>query len=187
MEHNLLQPLYETLKRLGNTEKVVSWRYKGWLTKKLTASTTTGNSFLRSVNQYGDSSFCLIFKGSYLKHKKAIFTPPNRINVVIIHKLDTWSQDLNSDFTLKDCLFEGVKLAKYSDPGKYIYSGYGIGFDSRSKFSLPDGSVGKSFIIFGIDMNSFVHIDNKKKDILILSIDPKQGSDNTALTAEARY
>ena len=105
MEHNLLQPLYETLKRLGNTEKVVSWRSKGWLTKKLTASTTTGNSFLRSVNQYGDSSFCLIFKGSYLKHKKAIFTPPNRINVVIIHKLDTWSQDLNSDFTLKDCLF----------------------------------------------------------------------------------
>ena len=36
-------------------------------------------------------------------------------------------------------------------------------------------------------MNSFVHIDNKKNDILILSIGPKQGSDNTTLTQEAKY
>ena len=25
---------------------------------------------------------------------------------------------------------------KYADPDKYIYSGYGIGFDSRSEFLL---------------------------------------------------
>ena len=36
-------------------------------------------------------------------------------------------------------------------------------------------------------MNSFVHINNKKKDILILSIGPKQGSDDATLTAEAKY
>ena len=38
--------------------------------------------------------------------------------------------------------------------------------------SLPDGSVGKNVIIFRVDMNSSVHIDNKKKDILI----PGKGS-----------
>ena len=38
----------------------------------------------------------------------------------IVYKLDTRSRDLNSDFTLKDYLFGGVKLAKNSDPDKYI-------------------------------------------------------------------
>ena len=82
-------------------------------------------------------------------------------------KLDTWSRGLNSDFTLKDCLFRGVKLAKNADPDKYIYSRYGIGFDSSSEFSLSNGSVGKNVIIFGLDMTSSVHIDNKGKDMLI--------------------
>ena len=40
-------------------------------------------------------------------------------------------QDLISDFILKDYLFRGVKLAKHSDRGKYVYSGYGFGFDLR--------------------------------------------------------
>ena len=33
----------------------------------------------------------------------------------IAYELDTWSRDLNSDFTLKHCLFGGVKLAKNAD------------------------------------------------------------------------
>ena len=56
--------------------------------------------------------------------------------------------NLNSDFTLKDCLFAGVKLAESADLGKYIYTGYVVRFDSRSKFLLPDSSMGKNVIIF---------------------------------------
>ena len=82
-------------------------------------------------------------------------------------KLDTWSRDLNPDFTLKNCLFQGVKLANNTDPDKYVYSRYGIGFGSGSEFSLPNGSIGKNVIIFGLDMTSSVHSDNKGKDILI--------------------
>ena len=67
-----------------------------------------------------------------------------------------------------------VKLAKNADSDKCVYNSYGIGFDSRSEFSLPDGSVGKNVIIFGVDMNSSVHIDNKKKDISIVSKGPAQ-------------
>ena len=51
-------------------------------------------------------------------------------------------------FYLKDCLFGGVKLAKNANPDKYIYSGYGIGFDSCSESLLPDGSIVKNVIIF---------------------------------------
>ena len=36
-------------------------------------------------------------------------------------------------------------------------------------------------------MSSSVHIDNKNKDILILSEGPPQGLDDTTLTAEAKY
>ena len=94
---------------------------------------------------------------------------------------------MNTDFTLGNFLFGSVKLTKNADPGKYIYTGYGIGFDLLSKFSLPDSSVGKIVIIFGADMSSFSHIDNKGKDILILGEGPTQGLDDTTLTAEAKY
>ena len=59
--------------------------------------------------------------------------------------------------------FRSVKLTKNADLNKYKYRGYSIGFDSRSKFSLPDGSMGKNVIIFGVDMSSSVLIDNKAR------------------------
>ena len=70
---------------------------------------------------------------------------------------------MNTDFTLKNCLFGFVELTKNADPDKYKYSSYSIGFDSRPGFSFTDGSVGKTVIIFGADMSSSVHIDNKIK------------------------
>ena len=140
-------------------------------TEKLTTLTTTDNSRFISVKWYRDSDLCLIFKGNCLKQnnkktkkKNATYTPPNIIIFFIAYELDTQSRDLNSDFTLKDFLFGGVKLAKNADPDKYVYSGYIIGFDSRSEFSLPDGSVGKNVIIFGVDMSWSVHSNDKKKE-----------------------
>ena len=44
----------------------------------------------------------------------------------------------NAKLTLKDCLFGNVKMTKNADPNKYSYSGYGIGFDSRSFFSVSN-------------------------------------------------
>ena len=83
-------------------------------------------------------------------------------------------------------MFGGVKLTENADPDKYSYSGYGIGFDIRGYHSLPDGSLGKNVIIFGVDVSSSEHIDNKGKDILILGKGPTQGLNHT-LTAETQY
>ena len=86
------------------------------------------------------------------------------------------------------CLFGVVKITNNVDKSKYKYSGYDIGFDSHSEFSLPDGgSVGKNVIFSGADMSSSVHIDNKGKDILILGKSPTRGLDRTTFTAEAKY
>ena len=137
--------------------------------------------FFPSIKCYEDSNFCLSFKGSCLKQKNSTFTPPNRMTFFIVYKLDTWSRHLNFDFTLKDCLFGGIKLAKNAEPYRYVHRGYDIGFDLRSKFLLPDGSVGKNVIIFGADMRSLVHIANKKKDNLILRKSPTQGLEENTL------
>ena len=54
---------------------------------------------------------------------------------------------------------------KNADIDKCGYSGYGIGFNRRGTFSFPGGGFGLNVIIFGADMSSSEHIDNKKRDI----------------------
>ena len=84
-------------------------------------------------------------------------------------------------------MFGAVKLTKNADSDKYSHSRYGIGFDSCSLFSFPNFDWRKNVVIFGVDISSSVHIDNKNKDILILGKGPTQGLDYTNLKAEADY
>ena len=42
-------------------------------------------------------------------------------------------------------------------------------------------------IIFGVDTSSSVHINTKKKDALLLVEGPKQGLDDTKVTAKGKY
>ena len=56
-----------------------------------------------------------------------------------------------------------LKVIKNADVSKFKYSGYGIGFDGKGVFSHPPCSFGNNAIIFGVDMKSSVHMDNKKK------------------------
>ena len=65
---------------------------------------------------------------------------------------------------------------------KIRYSGNGIGFDRRSSFSFPGGGFGQNVLIFGVDMSSSVHINNKKKDILVLRKGQTQGLEHTLTT-----
>ena len=77
-------------------------------------------------------------------------------------------------------------MTKIVDIDRYKYSGYGIGFDRKGKISAGNG-FDRNCIIFGVDMSSSVHVDNKKKDILLPGEGPTQGLDGTTLTAEKKY
>ena len=77
----------------------------------------------------------------------------------------------DSSITLQNCLFGAVKLTKNLDIDKYKYSGYGIGFDSSGTFSDPSGGDGRNVVIFGADMSSSVHANNKTRIILVLDKD----------------
>ena len=65
------------------------------------------------------------------------------IYVYISYTLIPLLTNLNTDFTLKNCLFGSVKLTKNADPDKYKHSGYGIGFDSCSELLFEKIFMGK--------------------------------------------
>ena len=70
-----------------------------------------------------------------------IFIPKRVINLYTSYTLNP--RNFNADFTLGNCLFGSVNLTKNTDLDKYKYSGYGIGFDSRSDFSFTSENFGK--------------------------------------------
>ena len=94
------------------------------------------------------------------------------VNIYIVYEINKKNSTTSSNPTLENCLFGAVTLTKNINIDKYGYSGYGIEFDRRSSFSFPGGGFGQNVLIFGADMSSSAHIDNKKKDILVLGNGP---------------
>ena len=121
-----------------------------------------------------------------MKQDKSTYTHGKIVNIYIVYEINKKDSTTISDPTLENCLFGAVTLTKNVNIDKYGYSGYGIGFDRRSSFSFPGGRFGQNVLIFGADMSSSAHIDNKKKDILVLGKGPTQGLEHT-LTAEKMY
>ena len=117
-----------------------------------------------------------------LKQPKLQYTHVTIADIYIVYKLGASGSDDN-DPTLKNCLFGAVTWTKNADIDKYGYSGYGIEFDGRSRFSFLGGGFGQNILIFGVDMSSSADIDNKKKDILVIGRGPTHGLQHT-LTAE---
>ena len=136
------------------------------------------------IDYFGDK-IRLKFNGGCLKQPKLTCTHGKTVNICNVYELGA-SSSFNEDPTLKNFLFDSVKLTKNADIEKYGYSGYGIGFDRKSSFSFPSGGFGQNVIMFGVDTSSSVRVDNKKKDILILRKDPTQGLQHS-LIAEKMY
>ena len=88
-----------------------------------------------------DSNFAPTFVGHHLLPDitfnghcliKNISIAKKVINLNTSYTLNPGLRNLSIDFTLNNCLFGSVKLTKNADPEKYKYSGYAIGFNSRS-------------------------------------------------------
>ena len=79
-------------------------------------------------------------------------------------------------FHNSNCLFGSVKLTKNAEPDKYVYTGYSIGFDLRSEFSLFLELIWAHLCILII-----------REKILNLGEGLAQGLDDTTFTAEAKH
>ena len=61
-----------------------------------------------------------------------------------------------------------IKPGDNTDTDKYIYSGFGLGFDSSGQFSHPQDGMARDIITFGVDLSNSLHATNKTQNILIL-------------------
>ena len=181
----VFQPMYRYFKAFSITqyiEYVSEWKTKGLSNESIKAISTSNNS-LNSTLSYYDTKIRVKFTGGCLKQPKISYTHGKVVYVYVVYELGASSSNVN-DPTLQNCLFGAVTLTKNADIDKYGCSDYGIGFDRRrGSFSFPGGGFGQNVKIFGVDMSFTARIDNKKKDILVLGIEPTQGLEHT-LTAE---
>ena len=83
------------------------------------------------------------------------------VNIYIVYEINK-SFNITSYSTLENCLFGTISLTKNVDIDRYKYSGYGIRFDGKGKFSVCN-VFGRNCIIFGVDMSSSVQVGCKEK------------------------
>ena len=160
----LFQPINKYFKLIANTDYISSWKSKGLSAESIKPPTASNNSRAPVLNYYGTKTR-VKFNGSCLQKPQLPSTYGTIANIYTVFELSASSSHSN-DPTLENCLFGAVTLTKNADDiDKYGYSGYGIGFDRKSSLSFPSGGFGQNVIIFGVDMSSSTHVDNKKKDI----------------------
>ena len=119
------------------------------------------------LNYYG-SKIKVSFDMSCLQTNRFSINHGKIVNIYIVYEtinIANINGNRDSNLTIEN-----------ADVDKYKYTGYGVG-----------GGYGEVVIIFGADMNSSTHFDNKGKDILILGIGPMQGLGEHSLTVEKMY
>ena len=140
---------------------VLSWKSKGVYNSKLKALYT---AFLHSIKLSG-------YKMGMKSDKDNLATEQNNyltkiVNIYIIYDLDAWPRYPTSNFEFKYCLFGLTNIVKNSDKEKYVYSGYGITFDSAGSWSF-DNDFARNVISFGGDNSSLSHSHNRKNNFLM--------------------
>ena len=165
----------------GSTTYVSSWESKGLSNEKISSITTPNYDRAPSL-AYDNVRIKLKFIGVLLKQDKITYNHEPIVNIYIVYRL---GPSITSDITLEKCLFGAVKITKILKIN--TYSGYGIVFDSKVSFSHPREEYGKNVIIFGADLSSSVHTNNRANNILVLGKDFIQGINGTTIYAEKMY
>ena len=64
----------------------------------------------------------------------------NILNVYIVYDLDAWPRNPTNNFKFRNFLFGATSITKNSDKENYVYSGYGITFDSVGFWSFDNAT-----------------------------------------------
>ena len=149
-QHYLVfQPMYRYFKiiiDLGNGNSIYYWKYKRLSDERINSIKTSDYGITPKLNYYGTKAR-VEFNGRCLKQDKITYTHVNIVNIYIVYELTGCNSDDNEN-TVKNTLFGAVTLTKNAD----IYK----------CFSFPVFGSRQNVIIFGVDMSTSVHVDNKK-------------------------
>ena len=128
-------------------------------------------------------------EGAYFKQMRLLRpNNDNIVNIYIVYLIDPISNSRNTDYTVQNALFGGVKITKNAtDTSKHKYEGYGICFDEGGMFSMDNVNNGRNVLIFGVHESSLVHKNNKENNIFTLGDGFVQGMNDTTSYAEKLY
>ena len=161
---------YFKLNSVVNTaDYVLSWQSKGISNESIKPPITSDNSLNPELNYYGTKTKVKFTRGC-LKQSSHILIHKKVVNIHIVYELGASSSYVHT-----------VTLTKNADIEKYKYSGYGIEFDRRSSYSFPGGGICQNVLTFAADVSSFIHSDNKGKDILVPGRGPTKGLESIQL------
>ena len=123
--------------------------------------------------------------GFYLAQNNVIHPNNNKVvYIYIVYELAPINNYRTSVYTVQNALFGAMKITKNAtNNSKNKYEGYGICFDSGSKFSKGNITDGKNMIIFGADMSFSTHAANKANNIYVLGDWLVQGINDTTIYA----
>ena len=107
------------------------------------------------------------------------------VSIYIVYNLNASPRNPSNNCKFKDCLFGATNIVKISDKEKYMYSGYGITFDSAGFWNF-DNDTAKNVIINGIDNSLSSHADNCKTNFLILGEGPIYGINGSFSSPEIK-
>ena len=128
--------------------------------ERLSFITGSNHKITPELSFYGTKTK-LGFNGSCFKQDKITYNHGKIVNIYIAYEISQ-NYSIGSYPKLENCLFGAVSFTNNADVDKYKYSGYGIGFDRHGEFSFGNG-LGKNCIIFGADLSSSSHANNKRK------------------------
>ena len=131
--------------------------------------TTSNNGLTLTLNYYDGPKIKVFFEVSCLIQERVTFNHGKIVNIYIVCKIIRIANingNRDTNLAIENASFGAASLTENADVDKDKYSGYGFSFDKRESFSFPGAGCGQNVIIFGADMNSSPHIDNKGKDIL---------------------
>ena len=168
----IFQPISKYLKvaYVNDINYILSWKSRGLNDIKIESIKTNNYLLNPRMNNYDMSKIRIKSNGSFLNRFPPTILHGDIVNICIVYEITSDYSSINY-LTLENCLFGSVTLTKNADIDKYGYSGYDIGFDKNTSFSVGN-EIGKNLITFGVDMSSSTKTDNRKKDILILGVGP---------------
>ena len=130
------------------------WKSKGSSDQSLYYSLNTSTIATKLIRP----THIVLSAGEYFQGINKIITNDSIVNICIVYKLSP--KTITTDNALRNCLFGAIKASRpndTTDPDKYIYSGYDIGFDHTGVFNHPEGNLARNVIIFGADMSGSVY------------------------------
>ena len=156
-----IQRYFKRIAGVGSGNYIYFWKSKGLSDERINSDTASNDSITSELSYWGTKTK-VEFNGSCLKQDKVTYNHGTIVNIYIVYEVSK-NYNISSYPTLEHCLFGDVSLTKHDNIGQYKYSGYGIRFDRKGEFSFGNG-FGRNCIIFGADMSSSIHANNKTKN-----------------------